>query len=68
MRQKEMYLENLMHLREVFGEDTHVLTVKQVANYLGKAEQTVITAKNTPVKKLGRTYCVPITNFASWLS
>ncbi len=66
-REKELYRDNLMRLKEIFG-DNEFLTLKQASGYLRVDSRTLKNDKNFPTKKIGRMYYVPIVAFASWLS
>lgn len=66
-REKELFRDNLVVLREQFGE-TDLIPLKKVSDYIKVGDRTLKTDKNFPVKKIGRMYYVPIVGLASWLS
>lgn len=66
-REKELFRDNLVLLREKFG-DTDLIPIKQVAKYVNITDETLKSDKQFPVKKVGRMYYVPIVGLASWLS
>lgn len=65
MREKELFRENLILIRERFG-DRQLIPVMEVAKYLGLNVQTV--RDHYPVKKVGRMYYVAAVTLARELS
>ena len=66
-REKELFRDNLVLLREKFGE-TDLIPLKQISEYVNIHSETLKSDKGFPLKKVGRMYYVPIVGLASWLS
>ena len=66
-REKELYRDNLVLLRERF-EGIDLIPLKSVSKYVNICERTLKEDKHFPIKKAGKKYYVPIVALASWLS
>lgn len=66
-REKELYRDYLVRLREVFG-DRDIVPLKEVSAYVGMQSETLKRDKTFPVKKIGRMYMVPVIGLASWMA
>lgn len=66
-REKELYRDNLVLLREKFG-DVSMIPLRDASTFLNVCERTLKADKNFPIKRVCKKYCVPIVGLASWLS
>ena len=64
----------VMTLTEIEAMDRNTLTVKQVAEFLGKDPQVIrdqaerdIKALGFPICKAGHSYCIPRLGFIAWV-
>ena len=67
-REKELFRDNLVLLREKFGE-TDLIPLKQISEICEHSQRDIKIGQGYfPLKKVGRMYYVPIVGLASWLS